>query len=427
MTDNNEWQSPSGTPSSPPPPVPPGAFPPSAAGFTPPDFGQQPGSGQQQAPGQPWPGQPGPSQPWPGQQRGWTPPPKPGLIPLRPLGFGTLLGASFQVIRRNPRPTFGIALLLNGLVIVLFVGVIAGVATWAFSRVNSATVDNSDEVTAGAVGAAVLAALIPIVLSLLVGAVLQGIIAVEVSRATLGEKLTTRALWRLARGRMGALIGWTAIVTVAVTVAIIAISLVITLIIAFGDEAGLVIGIILGIFATLGAVVIWFWLATKLSLVPSVLMLERLTLRQAVARSWRLTSGVSYFWKILGIQLLVNVIVQTAAQVVTFPLSIFGGIGGALTNPNGDEGAGIAVLVATYVLTGIVSLVFGALASVTQASVTALLYIDIRMRKEALDLELTRFVEARQVGQNGVGNPYLAGATTTGSQVIPPTNDSPWS
>ena len=419
MSDNNVWQPPSGTPAPPPPPpVAPGAFPPPTAQFPPPAAQyppQQPGSTQQPA---------------------WTPPPKPGLIPLRPLGFGTLLGASFQVIRRNPRPTFGIALLLNGVVILLFVGIIAGVATWAFSRVNSATVENTDEITAGAIGAGVLAALIPIVLSVLVGAVLQGIISLEVSRATLGEKLTTRSLWRLARGRIGALIGWSAAVTGAVTVAVVAVSLIVTLIISFGGDAGVVIGVILAIFAGLGAVVVWFWLATKLSLIPSILMLERLPLREAIGRSWRLTSGAGYFWKILGTQLLVNFIVQTAAQVVTFPLSIVSGIGGALVNPNEDMSAGIAVIAVTYVLTGIVSLVFSALASVTQASVTALLYIDVRMRKEGLDLELVRFVEARQVGQSGVGNPYLVDAAT-GSQSaprqpapptpMPPTNDSPWS
>ena len=415
MTDDNVWQPPSGPPAPPPVPTGPGAFPPPSSAFPPPapGFGQQQGFGPS-------------AQTGPAQQPGWTPPPKPGLIPLRPLGFGTLLGASFQVIRRNPRPTFGIALLLNGVVIVLFVGIIAGVATWAFSRVGSAALENSDEITAGAIGAGVLAALIPIVLSVLVGAVLQGIIALEVSRATLGEKLTTRSLWRLARGRIGALIGWSAAVTGAVTVAIIVISLVITLIIAFGGDAGLVVGVILAILAALCAVVVWFWLATKLSLIPSVLMLERLTLRQAIVRSWRLTTGMGYFWKILGTQLLVNFIVQTAAQVVTFPLSIASGIGGALVNPNGDISAGIAVIAVTYVLTGIVSLVFSALASVTQASVTALLYIDTRMRKEGLDLELARFVEARQTGQNGVGNPYIVEAAS-GSQVIPPTNDSPWS
>ena len=39
--------------------------------------------------------------PPPGRGR-WTPPPKPGLLPLRPMGFGTLLWAPFRTLRRNP-------------------------------------------------------------------------------------------------------------------------------------------------------------------------------------------------------------------------------------------------------------------------------------------------------------------------------------
>jgi hypothetical protein len=41
-----------------------------------------------------------------------------------------------------------------------------------------------------------------------------------------------------------------------------------------------------------------------------------------------------------------------------------------------------------------------------QASSTALIYIDLRMRKEALDLQLIRFVEARQVGDDSITDPY---------------------
>jgi hypothetical protein len=406
VTDNNDWQPPSGAP------VPPsGQFP--AQGFPPPAApGQQPA-----APGYAGAGPQG------GQQPGWTPPPKPGLIPLRPLGFGTLLGASFQVIRRNPRPTFGISLLLNGIVTLLFVAVIGGVIAFAFGRVNSANQDTTDEILAGSIGAVVVASLVPLALSVLVGAILQGIIALEVSRATIGEKLTVRGLWQLAKGRIGALVGWSAIATVAVVVVIVVLSFVIGLIIAFGGTAGLVIGILLGIVVGLGAAVLWFWLTTKLSLIPSVLLLERLPLREAIRRSWSLTNG--YFWRTLGTQLLVSVIVQVAAQVVTTPVSLLLGIAGALVNPNADDGAGIAILVGTYILTGIISLVFSALATVTSAAVNALIYIDIRMRKEGLDLDLARFVEARQVGDSGVGNPYLP-ATEAASARPVPANDSPW-
>jgi len=422
VTDNNGWQSPSGDPSPRPgqstPPASPYAppsspyAPPAAGQFPPPTpvapAGQYPPPAQV-PPGVQFPppaqyGQKGqPTQPPPG----WTPPPKPGLIPLRPLGFGTLLGASFQLIRRNPRPTFGISLLLNGLIYLLFIVVVGGVAALVIARAVSATSADSDEVGAGAVAALVLSALIPVALSVLVTAVLQGIISLEVSRATIGEKLTVRGLWRLARGRIGALVGWSAIVLLVVLVGVGVIAVVIALIIAFGGDAGLVTGIILSILAFLAIAVLYAWLATKLSLVPSALMLERLPLRRAVARSWRLTTGYGYFWKALGAQVLVAVIVQTASQVVAVPISVLVAVGGAMINPNSDMTAGFVVIGAGYLLSGIVGLVFGALAAVAQSAVAALIYIDYRMRKEGLDLDLTRFVEARQVGDIGVTNPYL--------------------
>jgi hypothetical protein len=421
VTDSTAWQPPAGGPTPPPPPVasppPPPPAPPGYTAVRPPappvppsqwqGQGQGQGQGQQQAP---WQGQPGqPQAPWqgqrPAQNAGWTPPPKPGLIPLRPLGFGTLLGASFQVIRRNPRPTFGIALLLNGGVTLLFVAVFGGIAALAFGRLNSATGDDYDDIAAGAVGGLVLAAFIPLALSVLVTAILQGIISLEVSRGTIGEKLTVRGLWRLAKGRIGALIGWSAAVSAVTVVAIVVVSLIIVLIVSLGNEVAVGLAIFFGILAAAVAVVLSFWLMTKLALIPSILMLERLTLGRAIARSWSLTRG--YFWKTLGTQLLVNVIVQTAAQVITVPVSLVFSFGGLLLNPNADEAFAIGALVVGNVVTGIISLVFAALATVTSSAVYALIYIDIRMRKEALDLDLTRFVEARQVGDRGVGNPYL--------------------
>ena len=56
----------------------------------------------------------------------------------------------------------------------------------------------------------------------------------------------------------------------------------------------------------------------------------------------------------------------------------------------------------SYIVTILVALVFGAIAAVVQTATTGLIYIDLRMRKEGLDLELTRFVEARNAGDSSV-------------------------
>lgn len=355
---------------------------------------------------------------------GWTPPPKPGLIPLRPLTLGTLLGASFQVLRRNPRPMFGFALLLTGSVFLLTLVIIGFVTFSAVTRSLSATGQDVDTVMAGSFATIGLSALVPVALSIVVTAILQGIVVLEVARGTLGEKLKLGGLWRAAKGRIWALVGWALLLTAVAVLGVVVLAVIIGLLIAFGGTAGIAIGVTLGILAGLGAVVLVFWLGTRLCLVPSALMLERLPLRAAIARSWSLTTG--YFWKTLGIQLLVSVIVQTVSTIVTTPLSMVFGLGAGLINPNEDQTGLIVGAVVLYLLTIIVSVVFAAIAAVVQSATTALIYIDIRMRKEGLDLELSRFVEARQAGDTTVPDPYLQRATAA-QPAQNPASTSPWS
>jgi hypothetical protein len=387
---------------------------------------QPPAGGEPQQPAAPSPFGPpaGSPPPAPGATGtpGWTPPPKPGLIPLRPLTLGTLLGAAFQVLRRNPRPMFGFALLLTGFIFIMTLVVVGVVTFFAVTRTVTATGADAETIAAGSVATIILSAFIPVVLSIVVTAVLQGIVVLEVARGTLGEKLRLGGLWRAAKGRIGALIGWSLLITAVVVVALALVAVIIGLIIAFGGVAGIAIGVLLGIVAVGGAIVLGFWLGTRLSLVPSVLMLERVPLREAIRRSWSLTIG--YFWKTLGIQLLVAVIVQTVAGIISAPLQLVFALGTFLINPNDDQTGLIIAGVVLYILTIVVSIVFGAIAAVVQAATTALIYIDLRMRKEGLDLELSRFVEARQAGDTSVPDPYLPRAAGGAAS---PATPSPWS
>lgn len=392
MTDNTAWTPPSNAGASTPTP---------ASPFAPEDGPAAPAAGN---------GAPG-----------WTPPPKPGLIPLRPLTLGVLLGAAFQVLRRNPRPTFGFALLITGTVSIVAVVVVGLVAAFAFSRTLTASDADAATLGAGAVALTLLATLVVVVFSIVASAMLQGVISLEVARATLGEKLKLGGLWKAARGRIGALIGWTLALVGAATIAVAIVAVLIAVIVAVGGVAGVVIGVLLGLIAGAGALVLWAWLSTRLSLVPSALMLERLPLRDAVRRSWSLTTG--FFWKTFGTLLLVGFIIYVVNSVITAPLSILGSFTTSLLNPNGDPTASLTAIFVIYGLTLVVSIVFGAIAAVVQSATPALIYIDLRMRKEGLDLELSRFVEARQAGNTAVTDPYLAraggGAATATA--------SPWS
>ena len=426
MTDEQNWQAPgsqadsgAGCEHAPVPPVPrygeyaPGAGQQPGFGQQPPAFGQQPTFGQQQpGPGYPPPGfaygQPGQGYQ---QQPGWTPPPKPGLIPLRPLGFGTLIGAPFQTLRRNPKITVGAALLLRGIPsiiasVLIFFGIFL-----LLDRAANATADDRSALLAGAAGGTIVLGLLSAVIDGISNALLQGVIVGEVARGTVGEKLTFRGIWQIVRGRVGALIGWTFLLALAWIVAVALVAVVAAVLFALGP-AGVVGGVLVIIFGFLSLVVLAIWLNTKLVLVPSAIVLERLPIRRAMARSWGLTNG--YFWKTFGTVALIAVIVYAVAQIISIPFGIVGGIVGgifaptSLSSPDATDFSQVLVSqLGVNLLASVVGAIVGAIMGVVQTSVIALIYIDLRMRKEGLDLQLVRFVEARQTGQDAP-DPYLA-------------------
>jgi hypothetical protein len=413
VTDNSPWQRPGSQP--------PGQ---DAPAFPPPAPASAPG---RQLPGQqPWAPQGGRppyggaapygGRPPHGAPAGWAPPPKPGLVPLRPLGFGTLLGASFQVLRRNPKASFGSALLTQGLITVTTLVIVGAVTYFALSRIESAAPEEQDAVLVGGVAAIIASALASVILSVAAGALLQGIIVLEVARGTLGEKLTLGSLWRLAWRRLWPLVLWSLLYSVAVLVAVGIIALVVVLLVSQGD-AFIALGVLFGLLGGLGLAVAFVWLFTKLSLTPSVIVLERRGVFAAMARSWRLTGG--YFWRVFGVQALVVVIVQVATQIVTTPIGIVFGILMGLLYPNGTVPAddlsaqSFLPVIGLYGVTLLVTLVFAAIGAVAQSASSALVYIDLRMRKEGLDIELARFVETRRVRATGAAgddeapDPYL--------------------
>ncbi|WP_426738782.1 hypothetical protein [Plantibacter sp. 2H11-2] len=340
----------------------------------------------------------------PGPQQGWAPPPKPGLIPLRPLSFSDLFGAPFLVLRRNPKATFGSALLLQGLTAVLSL-VIVGVVTWlSLSRLSQAAPGEEDAISAGAITAIILSFLIPVAVSIAGSAILQGIIAQEVARGTLGEKLPLGVLWRRTKARFLPLIGYTflliGVVTVFIAVAV-GLGFVLT---GLGGTAGVALTVVMGIGALLVLIAASVWLGTKFSLTPSIIVLENGKVFASLARSWRLTDG--YFWRTFGVQFLVSSVVSVASQVVATPISLLASLVPVLFVGVDSEATMIVATIAAQGLSLLVSVIIGAITVVVVSATSAVIYVDLRMRKEGLDLDLARFVEARAGGRETVDNPF---------------------
>ena len=183
----------------------------------------QPGSGQAAWGGQPvWGPPPAPppgsqQQPWgappynpygsppPYRQPQYVAPPKPGIIPLRPLMFGEILDGSFQTIRRNAKAMLGASLLAQSLAAVLTAVLTALSATSSGSLETWAGGLNQQELVSVGLGFAG-GILLFSVLTLFISAVLQGAMVVPVARSVLNRPTGFRQMWHLARSRAWALV-----------------------------------------------------------------------------------------------------------------------------------------------------------------------------------------------------------------------------
>lgn len=337
-------------------------------------------------------------------QQTWTPAPQQGIVPLHPLGFGTILGRSFTVLRHNPRVLLGFAVVSQIVIAIVSLVVIGLVSASAFGRVDTVA-PGSEEALDLLAGSALIAGLTGLLVGIAGGAiqvVVQGIVIADVSRAVVAERLTLGRLWAVLRPSIWRLIGWSFLLALVIS------GLVIALVVAIGALAFVAPGtsILLLILLILGAIPLALWLSTKLILVPSVLVLERASITGAVARSWVLVRG--RFWPTLGIILTIQLLFGIVGQIISLPFSLLSGALGGVLAPTGDATATEVVGFVTASLAGsIPAVLIAAVGVIVQTTAAALVYTDARMRAEGLDIDLQRYVEARDAGRTDLADPWL--------------------
>ncbi|GAA1985200.1 glycerophosphoryl diester phosphodiesterase membrane domain-containing protein [Microbacterium pumilum] len=333
----------------------------------------------------------------------WTPASRPGIIPLHPLTFGTILGRSFVALRQNPRVLLGFALVVQTLAYIVVIVAVAAVAWASFSRLDTLEpgTDDFDTVLAGSIA---ITAIAGVVLGLAAGAlsvIVQGIVMTEVAHAAVAERLTLGGLWQAVKPVAWRLFGYAALLVIAVLVVVALLALGIFGIAVVAPPAA--IG--LAVLAVLAAIPLLWWLSTKLLLTPAAIILEGATIRQGIARSWRLIRG--RFWVALGVILVIGITFNVVAQVIGIPFSLLSSGLTTIIAPTGDpDPSAIIAIVITLLLTQIVTFLIQSVAVVVQSTATALVYIDCRMRHEGLDLDLLTYVERRDAGITGLPDPY---------------------
>ncbi|MET9335584.1 glycerophosphoryl diester phosphodiesterase membrane domain-containing protein [Streptomyces cellulosae] len=347
--------------------------------------------------GAPPPGGPGGQAPWGGWGSGWGGPPpaaKPGVIPLRPLGVGELLDGAVSTMRTYWRTVLGISLtlaVLTEIAAVLLQGFVLDDTDTEVLEDPSATVGELTDV----MGDLLLSSAALYGITLIGTVAATALLTTVTSRAVLGRPVTTGEAWRDARPQVLKLLGLILLLAL-IAVGVVAVGALPGILVSV--SAGAEVGFGLTLLGLVAAAVFAAWLMIRFSLASPALMLEKQGIVTAMRRSARLVRGS--WWRVFGIQLLAAIIAYVVAAIIVIPFTFLAaafsgdGVTGFVTT-GGDIGWTFLII------SGIGSVIGSMITFPITAGVTVLLYIDQRIRREALDLELARAAGVQGPGATG--------------------------
>ncbi|MFF8293777.1 hypothetical protein ACF068_31835 [Streptomyces sp. NPDC016309] len=366
----------------------------------------QPPAGQWSPPTAPGPSGPvpprAPAPDWGGGQHqgAWGRPPaaKPGVIPLRPLGVGEILDGAVSTLRAHWRTVLGITLTVS---VITQIGDIL-VQRYLVPAPPQLSADPTpEEALAQSVESlkASLVSLGPTMILTLIGTfITTAVLTIVISRAVLGRPVTLSDAWREARPRLPQLLGLTLLLPL-LSAAVMAVGLLPGLLLG-GSAPGVLLTVLGGLAALVGIV----WLLVRFSLSYSALMLERQGVIASLRRSAKLVQGA--WWRIFGVLTLTMLLMFLISMIIAIPFTVIAfavdgeGLGGLLTGSAPEFGWPFLII------TGIGAVIAASITYPISSGVSVLLYIDQRIRREALDLDL-----ARAAGVPGYGP---ADGTTSG-------------
>ncbi len=218
-----------------------------------------------------------------------------------------------------------------------------------------------------------------------------GSVSCAVAGAVRGQDITFKQVWGFTKPRYGALLGVLILALILLSIVSFAVLLVGTLgfglVVAgasnYGTAAQVVATIVVGLASLVGGSLLLAVVMGWFNLAPVIACLEDGNRgSNALSRAWMLLSGN---WRKASAVATILALAGTAAMLVVFSCVMFFFYGGwdKMLGASTDWASGLA-------LSGISALFFIAWAPL-QAIIGAVFYLDLRTRKEALDLEWTNY------------------------------------
>jgi len=313
-------------------------------------------------------------------------------VPLRPLTVGDILNGAFTLIRRNPVATLGLAAIIQTIY-----GIASAFITWrelnAAHTLTSLPPQPTPAQLAHAAGqffsTFIPFTLLQFALLFVFQAILTGMLTGALGRGLLGNKITIGEAWQIAR--VPAVIG-VSLLVLLIVLAVWTPVAVITIVLAAAKITAA--AVLVGALGSIAALILTIWIWTRLTLAGPAVVLEGAGPVAALRRSWQLVQGS--WWRVFGISLLALLVVILIALVLQVPFLIVRSLvgGGSGFTPVFSPAAAAAPSMLGLAIGAIGSIVAATCTRPISAGVTVLLYTDMRMRKEGLDLALHQASQA---------------------------------
>jgi hypothetical protein len=301
-------------------------------------------------------------------------------VALRPLGVGDFFDGAFQTIRRNPTAMVGLAAAVTTLfmviptVLTLLTAASGNLSLDLFARSS----DPAEQLAAGIdAGATSLVANLGGVFGAAATVITTGILVRVVAEAVLGRRTGIGAAWRATRGRLLRLVGLTLLNALVVLVLLgppVALAVLTGYRLGIGAAFAVGVPLVLAALALLVVVQIRFF-----HLAAPALMLEGTGIVASMRRARSLSQG--QFWRLFGVYLLTVLVATFVGYVVGLPLGVVGLVGAWLLP---GTGGALSLVFSSYLS----QIIVGAITTPFTAAVVSLQYVDQRIRKEGLDVQL---------------------------------------
>lgn len=304
------------------------------------------------------------------------------VFPLRAMTQDELFSAAVAVVRRNPRATLGLPFLSGLIGIAVTVLALLLFPSPAYLRMITDPAAFEDlELAAAAFSdiSLLLIMMLNAVLTGLLGFTALGLLAIPTLRSALGLPTTLWQAVRLRASRIGWLILHLALVFMGLAI-------------VFGLLI-VVASILAGLTMFIGLIVILPCLFLLLCVVtaalmfgPAAIMVEGHNAFSAVGRSIQLNRGL--WWRHIGLLALFYLVITGAIVVASTPVGLLVSFGGELAwtaAPENQDRWAMLLLVGSQLF----DLILNTLIIALSGTLASVMYLNIRFRREALDVVLS--------------------------------------